>query len=762
MSDEFVNIEVNGVPMKARKGEMIMRVTDAHDVYIPRFCYHDKLSVAANCRMCLVEVEKAPKPLPACATPVAEGMKVFTASRRATDAQRATMEFLLINHPLDCPICDQGGECELQDLALGFGRDISRFTERKRVVKDENLGPLVSTDMTRCIQCTRCIRFTEEIAGIQELGMMGRGEWETVRTFVERTVDHELSGNIIDLCPVGALNSKPFRFRARAWEMTAHPLISPHDGVGTNLFGHVLRGRLMRVVPRPNESINETWIADRDRFAYEGIYSADRLAKPLLREGSEWREVDWPTAIAATVERLRAYRRAGAGGTAADAASGSAGMSPGAASQLGVLAASTSTLEELYLLARLTRGLGSQNIDHRLRQSDFRDMASDPPFPSLGGLAIADIDALDALLVVGSNLRREAPILAHRVRKAARRGARIAFVNPARFTYYFPVAAYLESKASRQRADLAAVLAALCQQAGRSVPEHLAAAVRGAEVTDTHRAVAAALASGERKAVWLGALALRHPAFVDLRALAAGIAEAAGATLGVLAEGGNAAGAWLAGAVPHREAGGKPISSPGLDAARMLRERLGAVILFGGVEPWNEPQPATAQPSQGASDALKSLAAAELVIGITPYASEPLKRVAHVLLPIGTFAETSGTFVNFEGLWQSFTAAARLNEEARPGWKVLRVLGTELGLPGFEYQSSDEVSEELRHACGELAGGAAAAALGYHGKHRVEAVVEGGAALRVIDVPMYQVDAIVRRAGSLQRTAEGRAEPVAY
>jgi len=746
MSDDFVNIEVNGVPMKAPKGEMIIRVTDAHDVYIPRFCYHDKLSVAANCRMCLVEVEKAPKPLPACATPVAEGMKIFTASRRATDAQRATMEFLLINHPLDCPICDQGGECELQDLALGFGRDISRFTERKRVVKDENLGPLVSTDMTRCIQCTRCIRFTEEIAGIQELGMMGRGEWETVRTFVEHTVDHELSGNIIDLCPVGALNSKPFRFRARAWEMAAHPLISPHDGVGTNLFGHVLRGRLMRMVPRPNESINETWIADRDRFAYEGIYSADRLARPMIREGGEWRESDWPTAIAAAVERLRGV--------------------PGA--QLGALAASTSTIEELYLLARLTRGLGSQNIDHRLRQRDFRDPSSDPPFPSLGGLAIADIDSLEALLVVGSNLRREAPILAHRVRKAARRGGRIAFINPARFTYYFPVAAYLESPVSRERTDLAAVLAEVCRQAGRGVPDHLSAAVHGVEVTDAHRAVAAALASGERKAVWLGALAQRHPAFADLRALAAGIAEATGASLGLLAEGGNAAGAWLAGAVPHREAGGKPIASPGLDAGRMLRERLRAAILFGGVEPWSEPQPMDgkgAVDTQAAPDALKALAAAELVIGITPYASEPLKRIAHILLPIGTFAETSGTFVNLEGLWQSFTAAARLHEESRPGWKVLRVLGTELALPGFEYQSSDEVREELRRACGELAKGGAAARA-YEGKHRVEAAVAGatggGAGMRVVDVPMYQVDAIVRRAGSLQRTAEGRAEPVTY
>src|ERR1700758_4002765 len=305
MTEEFVDIEVDGVPVKAHKGEMIIRATDRQGIYVPRFCFHEKLSVAANCRMCLVEVEKAPKPLPACATPVTPGMKVFTKSPRAIGAQRAVMEFLLINHPLDCPICDQGGECELQDLAVGFGRDLSRFHERKRSVQDENLGPLIATDMTRCIHCTRCIRFTQEIAGYQELGMIGRGEQMKVRTYIEQTVNHEMSGNVIDLCPVGALVSKPYRFSARAWEMTSHPLVSPHDGVGTNLFGHVLRGRLMRVVPRENEAINETWIADRDRFSYEGIYSPDRLERPLVRRGADWVETDWESALEQVARGLR-------------------------------------------------------------------------------------------------------------------------------------------------------------------------------------------------------------------------------------------------------------------------------------------------------------------------------------------------------------------------------------------------------------------------------------------------------------------------
>ena len=725
MAEEFVNVEINGKPFKARKGEMIIRATDAHGAYVPRFCWHEKLAVAANCRMCLVEVAKAPKPMPACATPVAEGMKIFTDSPRAIAAQRATMEFLLINHPLDCPICDQGGECELQDLAVGFGRDISRFVERKRSVQDENLGPLIATDMTRCIHCTRCIRFTEEIAGIQELGMIGRGEHMKVRTYIESTVHHELSGNVIDLCPVGALVSKPYRFTARAWEMMSVPLVSPHDGTGSNLFGHVLRGRLMRVVPRENEAINEIWIADRDRFSYEGVYSDERLERPMVRRDGEWVETDWETALAKAAEGLR-----------------------GRGSQLGVLANPSGTLEELYLAGRIARGLGSGNVDSRLRQRDFRDQAADPLYPNLG-MRIADVDALQGLLIVGSNLRREAPILAHRVRKAARRGAKVALLNPAVFNYYFPVAAYVESAPAAQVADLAAILRAAAEAAGASVPSHLSQVVSGAQVNDQHRAAAAGLAAGEKRAVWLGALALRHPRYADLRALAAALAQVTGASLGVLAEGANAAGAHLAGAVPHRDAGGKPVSSPGLSAADMLARPLKSYVLVGGVEPWID--------SPG-SDAARTLGQAELVVAITPFATEALRKVAHVLLPAGTFAETSGTYVNLEGVWQSQTGAAAPVGESRPGWKVLRVLGNLLNLAGFEYQSSEDVREELAKHVGESTAYSAPA---YSGGH---AVGQPGAqaAQNVVDIPMYQIDAVVRRAPSLQRTREGRASAVTY
>ncbi|MFO1401198.1 MAG: NADH-quinone oxidoreductase subunit NuoG [Steroidobacteraceae bacterium] len=717
MSEDTVNIEVNGVAMQAPKGAMIISVTDAHDVYIPRFCYHEKLPVAANCRMCLVEVEKAPKPLPACATPVAEGMKVFTKSPKAIAAQKAVMEFLLINHPLDCPICDQGGECELQDLAVGFGRGDSRYVERKRVVRDQSLGALVATDMTRCIHCTRCVRFGQDVAGIQELGTIGRGENTLISTYIERSVEHELSGNIIDLCPVGALTSKPFRFHGRGWEMTQVPLISPHDGLGANLYGHVLRGELKRVVPCPNEAVNETWIADRDRFSYEGVYAPDRLQAPLVRasDGS-WREADWETALGAAAKGLAKVREhAGAAG-------------------IGLLAHPSSTLEELHLLARIADGLGTANIDHRLRRRDFRDQAADALVPSLG-LAIADVERLEGLLVVGSNLRRELPLLAHRVRKAARRGARVGFVNPAAFPVLFPVAGTLAG------ADLAGALAGVLAAAldGAAAPAGVAALLRGAKVGDTERALAAALKAGQRKAIWLGALALRAGNYAELRQLAQALAAATGATLGELAEGGNAAGAHLAGVLPHRGAGGAARAQAGKDARQMLEQPLAGYLLH-GLEP-------------AADSGLKAdLAAAKYVVAVTPYASEELKKVAHVLLPAGTFAETSGTYVNLEGRWQSQSGAARPVGQARPGWKILRVLANQLGLAGFEYQSSEDVRDELRAALGGVSAKAGApAALG-----------APAAAGEVQDVPMYQVDAVLRRAAALQRTREGQATTAVY
>jgi NADH-quinone oxidoreductase subunit G len=715
MNEDLVNIEIDGRPLTARKGQMLIHATDAAGIYVPRFCYHDKLSVAANCRMCLVEVEKAPKPLPACATPVTEGMKAFTRSPRAIAAQKATMEFLLINHPLDCPICDQGGECELQDLAQGFGSSVSRFAERKRVVKDKNLGPLISTDMTRCIHCTRCVRFTAEIAGLQELGTMGRGENMEIGTWIERSVDHELSGNVIDLCPVGALNSKPFRHRGRSWEMTQHELVPPHDAVGSNVYGHVLRGKLLRVVPRRNEEVNETWIADRDRFSYEGIYSQDRLETPMMRVEGEWRAVDWETALTATAQGLR------------DAA---LEQGPGA---IGFLGAPTATTEELYLLGRVARGLGTHNVDSRLRQGDFRDQDCDPLYPGLG-MPLADVSRLDALLVVGSHLRHEAPMLAHRIRQAAVGGGAVSLLNAASYPLLFPIKVERVVSAGQWLAELAAMVKLAAVTTGSAVPEGVASLAARAEPNDTQQAIVESLTAGGRRAILLGALAQRHPAYADLRAAAATLAELTGATLAILPDGGNAAGAAVAGALPHREAGGIAVQSPGLDAAAMLRRPPAACVLFGGIEPECD----TAVPS-----AVQTLAGCGFAVAITAYATDEMKSWAKLLLPIGTFAETSGTFVNAEGRWQSFAGCIKPLGEARPGWKVLRVLGNLLALDGFDYDSSEQVRDELRRLVGADRGRVALPLRS----------ISTSAETAVAEVPIYGIDAVVRRSPSLQATA---------
>jgi NADH-quinone oxidoreductase subunit G len=659
--------------------------------------------------------------MPACATPVVEGMKVYTRSPKAIAAQKATMEFLLINHPLDCPICDQGGECELQDLAMGYGRDLSRYFERKRVVKDKNLGPLVSTDMTRCIHCTRCVRFGREIQGIQELGTIGRGEWMQISTYIERSVDHELSGNIIDLCPVGALNNKPYRYRARAWEMTQHPLVSPHDCVGTNLYGHVLRGRLMRVVPRANEAINETWIADRDRFSCEGLYSDDRAKQPLIKEDGAWREVDWETALEAAATGLRRV------------------VDTHGARALGVLASPLATLEELHLVARLARGLGSENIDHRLRRVDFRDQAGDPAAPTLG-CTLAELAKASSILVVGCNVRKEVPLLAHRVRQAAiGNGASVAFVNPHALELRFP-AMQLTSNGLGMAQHLAGVLLAAHRAAGKDVPANVQQAVEGVVPNDVHERIAAALASGARRVILLGAIAGRHAAYSELRALAAALADVTGASLGYIPEGGNGVGACLAGVTPHRGAGGRAVREPGLPAGEMLNAQLKGYLLLGPLEIADFAAPARAE---------SAFRAAECVVALTPYADEQMRSVATVILPVAAFAETSGTWVNVEGTWQSVAGAAVPPGVARPAWKVLRVLGNLLAISGFDHASSGDVRDELERELAEF-GGESRDVPGYQAGR-----VNGVDAVR--EVGIYAADPIVRRSRPLQETADGLA-----
>jgi len=710
MSQDKISIKVNEVELEARPGEMIIEATDRAGVYIPRFCYHPKLSIAANCRMCLVEVIKAPKPLPACATPVAPGMEIYTRSANAIAAQKATMEFLLINHPLDCPICDQGGECELQDLAMGFGRDISRFNERKRIVRDKNIGPLISTDMTRCIHCTRCVRFGSEIAGIQELGTIGRGDRMEISTYIEQSVDHELSGNIIDLCPVGALNSKPYRFSARAWEMTARSTIAPHDCLGSHISAHVLNGRIKRVVPAPFEPINETWLSDRDRFSYEGINAPDRLLTPMLREAGKWRPVDWETALshaAAVLKGVAGKHGAGALG---------AWVSPGA------------TLEEGYLLQSFLRKLGSANIDYRLRQQDFRNAAAQAQTPLLG-TAIADIERQETILLIGSQIRHEVPLLAHRVRKAALRGAQVMFINPEQHELLFPVSEYRQSGQA-----LVEELQAVVKAAAGDRPLPAGIDWASVSVEAAHEGMADALSRQLHAVILLGHVALQHARYAELQALADTLAEFTGATVGVISEGPNAAGLALAGVLPHRGPGGAASDQPGLDYAAMLENTPRALLL------WNVEPDQDCLPAQRAVSAVQR---ADFVIACSPWLGDALRESADLVLPIATFAETAGTFVNAEGLWQSFSGVARPVGESRPGWKVLRVLGNLLDLPGFDYVDATEISATLQAEIGSVSPNRAAidwAAL-------ATAVTAGEVCP---PTPMYRTDALVRRAPALQ------------
>jgi len=557
VSSDTVNIEVDGKPVEARKGQMIIEVTDDIGAYIPRFCYHDKLSIAANCRMCLVEVEKAPKPMPACATPVGEGMKVFTRSPVAIAAQKATMEFLLINHPLDCPICDQGGECELQDLALGYGRDVSRYNERKRVVKDKDLGPLVSTDMTRCIHCTRCVRFSQEIEGLQELGTIGRGENLKIGMYIEKSVDHELSANIIDLCPVGALNNKPYRYSARAWEMEQRPTVSPHDCVGSNMYAHVLRGTIKRMVPRENEEINETWLSDRDRFGFTGVYSNDRLLSPQVKKTGDWESIAWEDALNILADKLKAA----------------------AGDKVGILSSPGATNEENHLLAMLAAHIGTTNIDHRIRQRDFSDQDNQPAFPHLG-CSIAELENSDAILVAGSNLRKEAPIIAHRVRKAALAGTSVSFANTRAYEYHFDVLQ------NNHDAGLVEQLAgvAIAAAGGKKLSKAVQGLTTGLTPSTSQESIAKSLADAENARIVLGLIAGRHRASSALWAIACEIGELTGASVGGLSEGANSAGACLAGVLPHRHGDGSARNTAGLNAGNMLDQTLDAVLML-GIEP---------------------------------------------------------------------------------------------------------------------------------------------------------------------------------
>ncbi|WP_333998563.1 NADH-quinone oxidoreductase subunit NuoG [Burkholderia cepacia] len=706
----MVELEIDGKKVEVPEGSMVIQAAHKADTYIPHFCYHKKLSVAANCRMCLVEVEKMPKAVPACATPVSAGMIVHTQSDKAVKAQQSVMEFLLINHPLDCPICDQGGECQLQDLAVGYGKSSSRYSEEKRVVFHKNVGPLISMEeMSRCIHCTRCVRFGQEIAGVMEFGMLGRGEHSEITTFVGKTVDSEMSGNMIDLCPVGALTSKPFRYSARTWELSRRKSVSPHDSVGANLVVQVKNNRVMRVLPFENEAINECWISDKDRFSYEGLNSEERLTKPMLKQGGQWIETDWQTALEYVAKGLK--------GIAADHG----------ANALAMLASAHSTAEELFLVKQLANELKTPNVDFRLRQQDFSAPVQGAPWL---GMPIADLSNVDAAFVIGSFLRRDHPLFAARLRQAAKNGAKLHFLHATGDDALIPTAQRIVAAPSAWLDQLAGIAAAVAQLRGVALPDALA----GVTASPAAQAVAQSLANGERRAVLLGNVAVRHPEFAKLHAVAKWIADNTGATFGFLTEAANTVGAHVVGALP---------GEGGLNAREAFAQpRKGYVLL--NVEPEFD----TADPAQ----ALAALNQAEMVVVMSPFKHG--LDYADVLLPVAPFTETAGTYVNAEGTVQSFNGVVRPLGDTRPGWKVLRVLGSLLGLPNFEYETAEEVRlAALGDAgvAGRLSNQTSVAPV------RAAANAANGGFERLADVPIYHADALVRRAGALHLTAAAKA-----
>ena len=705
----MIEIELDGKKVEVLEGSVIMHAAEKAGTYIPHFCYHKKLSIAANCRMCLVDIEKAPKPMPACATPVTQGMIVRTKSDKAIKAQQSVMEFLLINHPLDCPICDQGGECQLQDLAVGYGGSASRYREEKRVVLRKDVGPLISMEeMTRCIHCTRCVRFGQEVAGAMELGMVHRGEHSEITTVTGGTVDSELSGNMIDICPVGALTSKPFRYSARTWELSRRKSVSPHDSTGANLVVQVKGGQVMRVLPLENDAVNECWIADRDRFSYEALNSPSRLTQPMIKQGGQWQSVDWNTALGYVADGLKRV------------------IAEFGASGVGALGAQHASVEELHLLGKLVRGLGSQSIDVRARHADFTNAAGAGRARWLG-TSVASLSGLQRAFIVGSFLRKDHPLLALRLRQAQRQGAQISSLHAVHDDWAMSVAHRLTAAPSGWADALAQVAAAVA--AARGVPAP-APADAGAAARD----VAASLLSGERKSILLGNAAAQHPQAAQLLALAHWIGVHTGATVGYLGESGNAVGAQLVGALP---------GAGGLNAGQMLSRPMKALLLL-GVEPVLDAADAAATRS--------ALKGSGLVVSMSPF-KDANAEFADVLLPVAPFTETGGAFVNAEGRLQAFHGVVKPLGDTRPAWKVLRVLGNLLGLPGF----AQETVEEVR---AEALGSDFSQRLDNSPSEAIQPPPPPVAGLeRVADVPIYATDAVVRRAVSLQATADA-ADPV--
>ena len=714
----MVEIEIDGIKITAEDGTSIIEMADEVGIYIPRFCYHKKLSVAANCRMCLVEVEKLGKLLPACATVVTTGMKIFTKSTEVLNAQRGIIEFLLINHPLDCPICDQGGECELQDLSIGFGRSYSGYKDAKRAVFSNNIGPLVETEMTRCIQCTRCVRFGEEIAGLPELGVINRGEKESISTYVKHFMQSELSGNIIDICPVGALTDKPARYQGRGWEYRETSSIAPHDCVGGNIFLHsrqrqefTSQRQVMRAVPKENDEVNETWMSDRDRFSHFAVYDDSRVYLPRMKRNRKWVDITWEEALNKIKGKTRAI------------------IKKYSASQIGALLSPSATVEEYYLFQKWLRGLGSHNIDHRIRWQDFRDQETFSIFPYLG-ISIAEIENLNAILLIGSNVRLEQPLISHRINKAYIEGAKVLVINPMDYPFTFDVGEKIIVSPAALISTLVDIAKALVKKTSSKAAKKIAEILQFAK----------------KAAIFLGEHALHHEEAAKIREWAYFIGQQIGATVGMLTEGANSAGAWLAGAVPHRAPGGELLDSSGLNAKAMLTtDPLKAYFLL-NLEPEFD--------CAYSSSALHTLVQAEFVVGLTTFTSPAMESYADLLLPIAPFLESSGTYINIEGRWQLTTPVSPPEKDSQPAWKVLRVLGNYFDLPGFDYKSFEEVHQELNKIINGtsevvcIKQGKIQELLDFH--HHPNYRKSSEVLIRLAPWPMVRVDHLVRRSLPLQ------------
>ena len=702
----MIEIELDGKKVEITEGSMVMHAAEKAGTYIPHFCYHKKLSIAANCRMCLVDVEKMPKPMPACATPVTQGMIVRTKSDKAIKAQKSVMEFLLINHPLDCPICDQGGECQLQDLAVGYGGTTSRYEEEKRVVAHKDVGPLISMEeMSRCIQCTRCVRFGQEVAGVMELGMSHRGEHAEIETFVGQSVDSELSGNMIDICPVGALTSKPFRYSARTWELSRRKSVSPHDSTGANLVVQVKNNKVMRVVPLENEAVNECWIADRDRFSYESLNGDQRLTSPMLKQGGAWINVDWQTALEYVANGLKVIKSNHGGGA------------------IGALVSPHSTLEELYLAGGLLRGLGSESIDYRLRNAEF----DTPAGVRYLGTSIASLSRLQSVLVVGSNLRKDHPLFAQRIRQAVRTGCVVNVVASGAVDWAMPVRNTLLAESANWVQALADIATAIAVEKGVPSPANGSA-------SPSALAIAKSLLTGDRKAVLLGNAAAHHAKASSLLSLANWIGGQTGASVGFLTESANTVGAQVAGALP---------GDHGLNAGQMLAGGLKAAFLL-----HTEPE----FDSFAGSRSKQGLGSCEMVVTLSPFKTN--LEFSDVLLPIAPFTETSGTFVNAEGRVQSFHAVVKPLGDTRPGWKVLRVLANMMNFPGFAFESSQEVFAHMGVNIADETPGFVSASRLSNACNVVPDLTP--TTIEPVVAAIYQLDGLVRRAPSLQLTADAR------